>query len=45
MCGPVQQMSIQPKKASSISEFKDICDNCPCLDYSKDKDEHFEDTN
>jgi hypothetical protein len=42
MCGPVQQLSIQPKKAKSISEFKEICDSCPCWDYSKD--EHSEDT-
>lgn len=31
MCGPVQQMSIAPKRASSLSEMKEYCNECPLL--------------
>lgn len=47
MCGPVQQMNIQPKKLKSFSEMKQHCNKCPLHLQPEDKEVHlqFDDEN
>lgn len=42
MCGPVQQMSIAPKKAKSISQMKEYCNECPLRVQPDEKEVHLQ---
>jgi hypothetical protein len=47
MCGPANQMRIEPKRIKSISKMKEFCRECPMYPVilEKEDNEHFKTSN